>query len=336
MRVETDSENQVKDIAASLCGGAAVDIFPAAGGRNSRIYRAEEGGRVFALKFYRPDTEGKRERFEAETSALELFEKNGIQTTARLIAKDKVNNCVLMEWLEGERVDYYGAKELKALAEFIEAAHKIVLKGGYQQIRRATEASLNGGEILRQINLRLSRLEPSKKQYPELANFIDKEFAPAFNEISGWSQKQYKDSGLNFSEDISLKQQTLSVVDLGFHNVLRKGNKFYFLDFEFFGWDDPVKLVADTLQHPGMMLDSEKKQILFSHFIKIFNSDKTFLARLRSLYPLFGLKWCMIMLNQFLPGYKQLAAEGVFEKEQQLKRVQTLVKSMHEHFKDAL
>jgi len=330
-----DSNNQeVKDIARSLCGTATADVSPIEGGRNSRIYRVESDGHVFVLKFFRPDKDGKTERLEAETAALSLFAESGIEVTPRVIAKDKLNNCVLMEWIEGERVDNYGVEEINALVSFIQAVHDISCKGLNQKIRRATEACLNGNEIVRQINLRLSRLDASKSTYPELREFIDAEFTPAFNEISQWSQRQYQCFGLSFDENIFFEQQTLSVVDLGFHNVLRKNNKFYFLDFEFFGWDDPAKLVADTLQHPGMALDAEKRQILFLGFAKIFDKDEMFLTRLKLLYPLFGLKWCMIMLNQFLSGYKPLAGQGVVEKEKQLERVRSLVKSIHENYQE--
>lgn len=322
---------EVKGIASSLCGTANVTVSPIEGGRNSRIYRVENNGHVFALKFFRPDKDGKRERFEAETTALSLFAEGGIDLTPRVIAKDKPNNCVLMEWIEGRRVESYGAQEIKALVTFLMAVHNIAHRGFNREIRRATEACLNGGEILRQINSRLSRLQDAKNQYPRLREFIEDEFSPALNKISHWSQKQYRGLGLNFSENISFEQQTLSLVDFGFHNVLRKDHKFYFLDFEFFGWDDPVKLVADTLQHPGMALDDEKKQVLFSGLTEIFDHDEMFLARLKLLYPLFGLKWCMIMLNQFLPGYQQLGTKGV-EKERQLERVRNLTKSIHETY----
>lgn len=326
----------IKEIACSFCKTAKLNIFPVEGGRNSRIYRVENNDNSFVLKFFRSDKEGDRGRFEAETTALRLFAEHGIKVTPRIIAEDKVNNCVLMEWINGERVDQYGLEEIKALVEFIEAVHDIASKGFCKDTRYATEACLNGSEIVRQINWRLSRLDASKSIYSDLRKFIDEEFILVFNEISCWSQDQYKNFGLNFSENISFQQQTLSVVDFGFHNTLRKNNKIYFLDFEFFGWDDPVKLVADTLHHPGMALDDEKKQELFLSFLKIYEGDETFLARFRSLSPLFGLKWCMIMLNQFLPGYKPLAAKGVIEKEKQLDRVRTLMKSIHKNYQEFL
>jgi len=88
------SDNQqVKEIAISLSGIATLNVSPVDSGRNSRIYRVEGDRGVFALKFFRPDKEGKRERFEAEITALELFSESGMGLTPRIIAKDQENNC---------------------------------------------------------------------------------------------------------------------------------------------------------------------------------------------------------------------------------------------------
>lgn len=333
----TDSacnDRLVKDIACSLGGTVALNVFPVDGGRNSRIYRVESNDNSFALKFFRADREGRKERFEAETTALAVFDECGIKETPRIIAKDRANNCVLMEWISGERVENYGPKEAKVLVSFIQKVHAIAHNEMRRGVRNATEACLNAGEIIRQINLRLDRLDTARSANRELDGFICNEFKPALDEISVWSQEQYEHAGLNFDRNIAPEHRTLSVVDFGFHNVLRKQNEFYFLDFEFFGWDDPVKLAADTLQHPGMALDGEMKQILFSGFMDIFEKDETFLSRFKSLYPLFGLKWSMIMLNQFVQDYKKVATRDAVGNAEQLNRVKKRVRLIVEHYRE--
>jgi hypothetical protein len=35
--------------------------------------------------------------------------------------------------------------------------------------------------------------------------------------------------------------------------------------------------------------------------LAIYGADATFAARLEALYPLFGLRWALILLNEFLP-----------------------------------
>ena len=49
--------------------------------------------------------------------------------------------------------------------------------------------------------------------------------------------------------------RALSPSDFGLHNALRtKDGQLRFIDFEYFGWDDPVKLVSDTAIQPGSSL----------------------------------------------------------------------------------
>ena len=133
--------------------------------------------------------------------------------------------------------------------------------------------------------------------------FLNEEFIPAFKKITTWSRKKYQKKGIDFDIDISPDQLTLSPVDIGFHNCLRTENQLIFLDFEFFGRDDPVKLVADSLQHPGSLLRKEQNDYFKTALNSIFIDDEQYQDRLKYLFPLFGLKWCMIMLNPFIKSY---------------------------------
>ena len=75
-----------------------------------------------------------------------------------------------------------------------------------------------------------------------------------------------------------------------------------FIDFEYFGWDDPVKLTADFLQHPGMSLDDALQARFKAGAVGVYGKhDPAFAQRLDLHFPLIGLRWCMILLNEFLP-----------------------------------
>jgi len=75
-----------------------------------------------------------------------------------------------------------------------------------------------------------------------------------------------------------------------------------FLDFEYFGWDDPVKLTADTILHPGMALTADQGTALKAGLVDLYDSASDFSARLERHFPLYVLRWCAIMLNEFLPA----------------------------------
>jgi hypothetical protein len=96
--------------------------------------------------------------------------------------------------------------------------------------------------------------------------------------------------------------RTLSPSDFGFHNAIRRvDGKLIFVDFEYFGWDDPAKTISDFLLHPAMALSPAQGEEFVALCLDAFNDDDL-PARLRAFYPLFGLKWTAILLNEFLPG----------------------------------
>lgn len=75
-----------------------------------------------------------------------------------------------------------------------------------------------------------------------------------------------------------------------------------FIDFDYFGWDDPVKLAADFLWHPAMELRSKLAVEWKTAMLELFSADPDFERRLEIAMPLYGLRWAMIILNEFLPG----------------------------------
>jgi len=313
-----------KQVAETLSNSRINRAESVVGGRNSRIFRVETWVGDYALKFFRPDQDGTRQRFEAETAALRLYDENGLGCTPRIVAQDREKNCILMEWIDGKPIVDFGLEDIDALSDFVKAVHEIAKQKECKHIRFATEACLNGNEIVMQIKRRLERLEPASKSYQELQEFLQTDFIPAFKEITYWSEKEYKKNGMDFHQDILPDQLTLSPVDIGFQNCLRTDDQLYFLDFEFFGWDDPVKLVADTLQHPGSTLGKKDNEYLAFRLRTIFESDQQFHIRLRCLYPFFGLKWCMIMLNPFLPGYQSKLSNDPNTQNEQLMKVRSL------------
>jgi hypothetical protein len=74
-----------------------------------------------------------------------------------------------------------------------------------------------------------------------------------------------------------------------------------FVDFEYFGWDDPVKLTADILLHPGRPLAPSQRRRFRQAAVRLYGEDRTFERRLAAYLPLFGLRWVLILLNEFIP-----------------------------------
>jgi hypothetical protein len=94
--------------------------------------------------------------------------------------------------------------------------------------------------------------------------------------------------------------RSLIAADFGFHNTIRdQTGKLYFFDFDYFGWDDPVKLTADFLLHPAMKLSQSDKARFRHGMAEAVADDPGFRARLDRHLPIYRIRWALILLNAF-------------------------------------
>jgi hypothetical protein len=89
--------------------------------------------------------------------------------------------------------------------------------------------------------------------------------------------------------------------DFGYHNALRRPDgSLAFVDFEYFGWDDPVKLTADILLHPGPAAWAAAAATLPRRRAAAVRRSDVWSAACR-LSAAVRLRWVLILLNEFLP-----------------------------------
>ena len=61
-------------------------------------------------------------------------------------------------------------------------------------------------------------------------------------------------------------------------------------------------MISDFLLHPAMDLDESLRQRFIANILGQFR-EKGLARRVELVYPLFGLKWCLIFLNEYLPEH---------------------------------
>jgi len=85
--------------------------------------------------------------------------------------------------------------------------------------------------------------------------------------------------------------------------VLRGDGKLCFVDLEYFGCDDAVKLMADFLWHPAMNLGISHKTFWLHGMFGIYGKNEKFnqRSRFQAAWPVYGLRWALILLNEFRP-----------------------------------
>ena len=132
-------------------------------------------------------------------------------------------------------------------------------------------------------------------------DFLAGELKPLLQSAENWCLDKYAGIGRSAEVELPVAERTLSPSDFGFHNTLkRKSGQVVFVDFEYFGWDDPAKTMSDFLLHPAMNLTTNLKRRFSGEVYERFDNCGDLSARVSALYPLFGLKWCLIILNEFL------------------------------------
>ena len=296
-----DQGAEAVKVARALVGGA-VEVSPlVTGGRNSRIWRVRSGARMFALKQYPSRRNDSRDRLAVEIGALRLMERCQIDTVARVVSIDAERGYALLTWIDGSDVDEVHDADIDAAFVFLSAIHALRVTPWAAEQPLAAEACLSGREIERQLCARLELLRALGGE-PELYDFLEDFFGPRVAESIGEARRLCADGGLDFTTELPQEWRSVVPSDFGFHNCMRRSDgSLAFVDFEYFGWDDPVKLVADMLLHPGRTLSSTQSMKLRSEAVRLYGNDAAFDLRLSAYLPLFGLRWVLILLNEFLP-----------------------------------
>jgi hypothetical protein len=303
LRVTDEDLAQAADVASALVGGAVELKRIVGGGRNSRIWRVVSGTDVFALKQYPPRRDDPRDRLSTEVGALRLMESQHLNTVPRVVGVDDQRGYALLTWIDGHDVVEIGNGDIDAAVEFLEAIHDLRAVSGSAMQPLAAEACLSGREIVRQIEERLIRLRGAPAKERELVDFLEHSFEPRFARWSVCARDLAFKAGLDFDGELPQEWRSLVPSDFGFHNSLRRSDgSLAFVDFEYFGWDDPVKMTADILLHPGRTLPPVQCDRFRQAATRLYGGDdQAFAQRLVAYLPLFGCRWVLIMLNEFIP-----------------------------------
>jgi len=286
------------EAARRLCPERIEAIAELRRGHNNRIFQLATRNRRFALKAY--STTDPRDRQGAEARALEFLERAGIPATPRLVAWDASARCSLLTWLDGTPVTSVTDADVDQFAQTQLALDRAADGYARATIGEASEACLSGRRILSHIGRRIDRLAEIKPRLPRLAAFCDGALLPALDRFEREARAAYADLGLDFDADIPEGRRTLIASDMGAHNALRAPDgTLYLLDFEYFGWDDPLTSVANFVLHPSMRL-SERQARSFTTTVLGSSDAAESGARLSALMPLYALRWCTIILGEFL------------------------------------
>jgi hypothetical protein len=267
-------------------------------GGNSRVFKVTTAAGAYALKKYPPDD--RRDRQGAEARALAFFARAGIGQTPRLLAADDQARASLLSWIEGAPMEAPSDADIAQFAAFQIGLDRAIDAQARDEIGPAAEACVSGARIVSHIRSRYGRLAAFGEHMPELRVFLRSRFLPALSASEQRARAAYVELGLDFDTDRPAAGQTLIASDFGAHNALRGADgRVAFLDFEYFGWDDPLTSIGNFVLHPGMQLTQARRALYQDAILAHFGTAHA--QRLSALLPLFALRWCAIILSDLLP-----------------------------------
>lgn len=274
--------------------GASVRSMMRIGGNNSQVFRVElENGTTYAAKRYFHGGNG-RSRLAVEFGALQLLWERGIRSIPRPVMAANREEIGVYGFLEGRRphAGEIASEDVDRLTGFLRAIRDLQPDAG-SDVGPASEACFSLAEAQTAVERRIHALETTEnKDAARLASAA----RSAMEFIAGRWAHMRVDVGAVLPAD----RRILSPSDFGFHNTLRRPDgTLAFLDFEYFGWDDPAKLACDTLLHPQLDLTVPLRRRLFANLNQVYGGDADFPRRFRLLYPVLSLNWCLIVLNAF-------------------------------------
>lgn len=285
--------SEIKNLVGSVYGESINIVEKLKGRGNSRIYKLSFNKKnSILLKDYPDLSVDSRPRMQTEVNALKLVE--GLGRTPKVLAFDKPQNIAFYEFINGRSLYKIEDHHINQALNFIKNLQSLKGKDTWVE---ASEACFSAKQLMRQISLRYDRLLKTKNK--DLNEFLINTFKPLFNKVWESSEKNWPSN--NLDKELPKWKQVFSPSDFGFHNaILKATGDLVFLDFEYFGRDDPVKLIADFVWHPGMKLKDSQKIDWVSGAFGIFKNDPELTKRFLSAWPLYGLRWSLILLNEFL------------------------------------
>jgi hypothetical protein len=294
---------QLADAASGLVGWPVLSAVPVRRGGNNRVFQLVGRESRAVLKIYPTQAEDPRDRLGHEFGALSFLACQGVAAVPRPIACDPERHCAVYEWIDGTPPGPPGAAEVDELADFFIRLQQLRECSGADALPEGATPALSPARVAQQLEQRLDRLRAVIAPETPVAHFVAENLAPAVALAAERLRRGCAEAGLDFDGVLPRQYRVLSPSDFGFHNALRRPDgRLAFLDFEYFGWDEPAKAVTDVMLHAGMSLSPALARRYRDRVADaLHRTDPLFFERQRLFFPAIRAVWCLIVLNEFLP-----------------------------------
>jgi hypothetical protein len=312
--------------AAGLPTASAIERLP--GGGNNRAYRVETAAGPVLLKEYFRHAADPRERLGAEQAFLRFAWDHGVRAIPQPLACDRTAGLALFEFIPGRKLSpgEVTASHVDEAAAFFTDVNRHRHDPDAAALPVASEACFSLAEHLACVDRRMARLatiEPESDLHRRAAALVAERLMPAWQHV----RSAVVAGGLPLDAPLAASERVISPSDFGFHNCIATDSGLKFIDFEYAGWDDPAKTVCDFFCQPAVPVPREHLERFLSAVADASHDPAGLRDRVSRLLPVYEIKWCCIMLNEFLPvddrrrAFARAGEPGEARRAQQLGKV---------------
>ena len=283
--------------------GPDFTLTPLPGGANNRVLLVESAGVRRVLKAYFHDPDDPRDRFRAEQSLYRLAWDHGLRGVPEPLGWDVGQRLGLFGHVEGRKLrpDEVTERRVGEAIEFVCGLNARREALAAVSLPVASEACFSLSEHLAVVERRIARLRnvaPASAVDAEAAGFVNHELGPAWEAVRRTIEaRQARELAATLARD----RRCVSPSDFGFHNaLLAPDDRLRFFDFEYAGWDDPAKLVCDFFCQPEVPVDLKHWAPFVEALDRCLDWQGALPVRAALLLPAYRIKWCCILLNEFL------------------------------------
>lgn len=279
------------------------DVNKVNAGMNNQLFKVTaSSGKKYLLKKYVDD---ERNRMWREYNAIEFLRSQNFKNIPKAYWKSEEELIAVFSFENGQTkvVDKINKEDILNMSGFLANIHNISQEKINIDFPPAVLACFSISDYVKNVNFRLGRfLKHLDKPHP----IIDKEFNRADLKKTFANLEAKALVGLNESEinrKVSDKQKRLCPIDFGPHNMLvdNNGNE-YFIDFEYFGYDDPARIIADFQMHDRSFgIDKNLKDLFKSDYLEKTNATDEFKRHLSYVENITSVEWLTIYLWSITP-----------------------------------
>jgi hypothetical protein len=280
----------------------ALSVERLSGGGNNRVYRVDTPAGPVLLKQYFRHAADTRDRPGAEQAFSRFAWAHGVLAIPQPLACNAGVGVGIYEFIPGRKLtaDEVTAAHIDEAAAFFAAVNRHRHDPEAATLPLASEACFSLSDHLACVDRRLARLStiaPESELHREAAALAATRLVPAWHQ----ARAAVAAGSLPLDASLAAHARVISPSDFGFHNCIATKSGLKFIDFEYAGWDDPAKTVCDFFCQPAVPVPREHFERFFSTVASTVSDGDNLRDRIALLFPVYELKWCCIMLNEFLP-----------------------------------